>query len=58
MNSFSEFELLPSIQATLVEKGLLRPTEIQARTLPILLDERSVVGVSETTHPTKSIFRF
>ena len=48
MNSFSEFELLPTLQATLVEKGLVRPTEIQARTLPILLDGRSVVGVSET----------
>lgn len=48
MNSFSNFELLPSIQATLGEKGLVRPTEIQARTLPILLDGRSVVGVSET----------
>jgi superfamily II DNA/RNA helicase len=48
MSSFSEFELLPSIQATLSEKGLVRPTEIQARTLPLLLAGRSVVGVSET----------
>jgi superfamily II DNA/RNA helicase len=48
MNSFSLLELLPSIQATLAEKGLVRLTEIQAKTLPLLLEKQSVVGVSET----------
>jgi ATP-dependent RNA helicase RhlE len=48
MSSFSGFELLPSLQATLAEKGFVTPTEIQARALPALLEGRSIVGVAET----------
>lgn len=48
MNSFSDFGLLPSIQKTLKEKQLFRPTEIQAMSLPLLMSSQSVVGVSET----------
>ncbi len=48
MELFSGFNFLPTIQATLVEKGLFRPTEIQCRSLPLLLTGKSVVGVSET----------
>ncbi len=45
---FTDFNLLPSLQSTLAEKKLMIPTEIQERTIPLLLAERSVVGVSET----------
>ncbi len=48
MRSFTEFELLSTLQATLAEKGLVTPTEIQQRALPLLLAGRSVVGVAET----------
>jgi len=48
MSTFSDFALLPSLQATLKEKKLITPTEIQSRALPLLLDGRSVVGVAET----------
>jgi superfamily II DNA/RNA helicase len=48
MSSFTDFDLLPSIQATLKEKGLVTPTEIQHRAMPVLLKGRSVVGVAET----------
>lgn len=48
MHTFKAFELLPSLQATLKEKGLSQVTEIQGRAIPALLDGRSVVGVSET----------
>jgi superfamily II DNA/RNA helicase len=48
MSLFTDFDLLPSLQATLVEKGLEKPTDIQEAAIPILLAERSVVGVSET----------
>jgi ATP-dependent RNA helicase RhlE len=48
MSTFSQFDLLDSLQATLSEKGLVTPTEIQARTIPALLEGRSVVGVAET----------
>lgn len=48
MSSFSDFDLLPSLLATLAEKGLTTPTEIQNHAIPALLEERSVVGVSET----------
>src|SRR5687767_11063282 len=48
MSTFIELELLPSLQATLKEKKLSKPTEIQARIIPLLLKGESVVGVSET----------
>lgn len=48
MSSFDDFKLLPSLQETLREKGLIMPTEIQDLTLPELLDGHSVVGVAET----------
>jgi superfamily II DNA/RNA helicase len=48
MNTFTEFGLLTTLQETLVEKQILRPTEIQARAIPALLGERSIVGIAET----------
>ena len=48
MNTFAEFGLLNTLQETLVEKQIVRPTEIQARALPVLLGGRSVVGIAET----------
>jgi ATP-dependent RNA helicase RhlE len=48
MRLFTEFDLLPTLQATLAEKALTKPTEIQERALPVLLAGRSVVGVAET----------
>jgi ATP-dependent RNA helicase RhlE len=48
MRSFLDFDLLPTIQATLVEKKFTTPTEIQERAVPAFLEGRSVVGVSET----------
>ncbi len=46
--SFDDFDLLPTLRSALVEQGFTHPTEIQARALPLLLESRSVVGVSET----------
>lgn len=46
--SFADFKLLPSLQATLVERSLSKPTEIQRRAIPVLMAQRSVVGVAET----------
>ena len=48
MNSFAELSLLPTLQGTLLEKNLTKPTEIQAQAVPALLAGRSVVGVAET----------
>ncbi len=48
MTTFSSLPLLPSLQATLVEKGWTTLTDIQSRTLPALLEGRSIVGVAET----------
>lgn len=48
MNSFTNFDLLPSLQKTLIEKDFVTPTEIQMKALPALLAGKSVVGVSET----------
>jgi ATP-dependent RNA helicase RhlE len=48
MSTFARFDLLPTLQATLAEKGLVTPTEIQERVVPLLLAGRSLVAVSET----------
>ncbi len=48
MNAFTDLPLLPTLQATLAERGLTKPTEIQSRALPAMLAGRSVVGVAET----------
>ncbi len=48
MSLFTDFNLLPSLQASLAEKGLTTPTEIQDRAIPLLLEEHSVIGISET----------
>ncbi len=48
MSHFTGFELLESLQNTLAEKGLVTPTEIQDRTMPLLLQGKSLVGVAET----------
>ncbi len=48
MTQFVEFKLLPSLHATLSEKGLINATEIQGRAVPKLLAGESIVGVSET----------
>ncbi len=48
MSTFSDFDLLSTLQASLAEKDLVTPTEIQNRAIPALLAGRSVVGVAET----------
>lgn len=48
MNSFADFNLLPTLQKTLLEKELTKPTEIQEKVIPLLLEMRSLVGVAET----------
>lgn len=48
MSVFTDFDLLETIQASLVEKKLVTPTEIQSKALPELLAGKSVVGVAET----------
>jgi ATP-dependent RNA helicase RhlE len=46
--TFADFDLLPTLQASLAEQGFTIPTEIQGRALPELLAGRSVVGIAET----------
>ena len=48
MKTFNDFNLLSSLQMTLNEKGLVRPTEIQNRVIPLLMNGKFIVGVSET----------
>jgi len=48
VSSFSDFLLLPSLRETLAQQGIVRPTEIQARTLPPLLEGTPVAAVAET----------
>jgi superfamily II DNA/RNA helicase len=48
MRAFTSIDLLASLQSTLAEKGLVHLTDIQARVLPLLVADRSVVGIAET----------
>jgi superfamily II DNA/RNA helicase len=48
MKSFNEFGLLGSIQDTLSEKKIFKPTEIQVLAIPLLMSSQSVVGIAET----------
>jgi superfamily II DNA/RNA helicase len=48
MKTFADLALLPTLQETLVEKNLTKPTEIQSQAVPALLAGRSVAGVAET----------
>jgi superfamily II DNA/RNA helicase len=48
MNSFNDYNLLPSLCEGLRANDLYRPTEIQDLVIPRLLNGESVVGVAET----------
>ncbi len=46
--SFKDFTLLDSLQRTLLEAKFSKPTEIQQKAIPALLNGTSIVGVAET----------
>jgi ATP-dependent RNA helicase RhlE len=48
MHAFAEFDLLPTLKATLATESMTVPTEIQSRAIPELLGGASVVGIAET----------
>lgn len=48
MKTFTDFNLLPTLQKSLSEQGLKQPTEIQNRAIPLFMKGQSLVGVSET----------
>lgn len=48
MSTFSSFDLLPSLQRTLKSLELTQPTEIQEKAIPLLIEGKSLVGISET----------
>lgn len=48
METFSRFDLLPTLQNTLKALHFNSPTEIQSKALPLILGGKSIVGVSET----------
>lgn len=48
MTSFTEFNLLPTLQETLIEKEYKLPTEIQQKAIPALLSGKTIVGVAQT----------
>ncbi len=48
MNNFADFGLLSTLQKTLKDLRLSKPTEIQSQVIPLMMGGQSVVGVSET----------
>ena len=47
-HTFSDFELHPTILATLEKKGLITPSPIQDQIIPHILADRDVIGLAET----------
>ena len=47
-HKFSDFELHPTILATLEKKGLVNPSPIQDQIIPHILADRDVIGLAET----------
>ena len=48
MNSFKDLGLLPSLVTSLNSLKIFKPTEIQVKTIPMIMSGQSVAGVSET----------
>ncbi len=47
-SAFSDLSLLPELTAVLSELGYEKPTEIQARSLPVILAGQDLIGQSQT----------
>jgi len=45
---FADFGLAPAIQRALDDQGYERPTPIQAKAIPIVLQGRDVMGAAQT----------
>lgn len=45
---FAQFELAPRLEAALSAAGYLKPTSVQEQMIPLVLDEKNVVGRSRT----------
>jgi len=45
---FVELDLSPEVSRAIADMGFVRPTEIQARVIPLLLDGRDVIGQAQT----------
>lgn len=48
MNEFETLGLSATLTRTLTEMGFEKPTQIQASTIPLLLDSKDVMGLAET----------
>jgi len=48
IQSFQDLKLEPELIENLNKMGITAPSEIQAKTLPLLLDSKSVVFYAET----------
>ena len=48
MNKFADFGLLASLIRTLTDQKITKPTEVQNKTIPLIMSGQPVVGVSET----------
>lgn len=48
MSDFKSLNLLPSILNEIVRKGYLRPTPIQAKSIPVLMQGQDLLGIAQT----------
>lgn len=46
--SFAKLNLIPSILKSLEEKGYSKPTPIQAKAIPVILERKDIIGAAQT----------
>ncbi|MEI8067354.1 MAG: DEAD/DEAH box helicase [Candidatus Shapirobacteria bacterium] len=48
VNTFADFKLNPSLMANVVTKGYIKPTPIQDQVIPLIMEDRDVLGIANT----------
>lgn len=48
MKSFEQFKIRPELIAALKKDGIIEPTNIQEKTIPLVMEGRDVIGISNT----------
>ncbi len=56
MNDFSNFNLRPEVMKALKEMGIIKPTDIQRETLPIVFQGEDVIGQAQTGTGKTAVF--
>ncbi len=48
VHTFADFAVAPLIKKNIAAKGFVRPTPIQDQTIPLVLEDRDIIGIADT----------